>query len=182
MLSITRSSVYDAFGIPCDNCNAALVNTATIQNTRGERFTVGLDCMKTLTGALANLADYEYELYAFNSALRFYGLMEKAENVRIRNGFIEIEYLDKKGIMCSKREFENVLTGYNFDLSKFQRELTAKEVQIDKTISEIQNGKPYVCLEGVIQYRLERYRLEKDGRLMRFVTLDQIEKMLKRIL
>lgn len=35
----------------CDNCNRQIANKATVQNTAGEKFVIGLDCLKTLTQA-----------------------------------------------------------------------------------------------------------------------------------
>ena len=34
----------------CHNCGQVITNIATVKNTKGEQFTVGLDCASTLTG------------------------------------------------------------------------------------------------------------------------------------
>ena len=35
----------------CDNCNRQIANKATVQNTTGDQFVIGLDCLKTLAQA-----------------------------------------------------------------------------------------------------------------------------------
>ena len=48
-IDITRSNIFDAQIIECcDNCGRAIVNTATVLDETGKKYTIGLDCKKTL--------------------------------------------------------------------------------------------------------------------------------------
>ena len=53
-LPFDKYSIIDSFYnddyCTCDNCNKALKNVAVIQNAKGAKFYVGLDCAKTLSG------------------------------------------------------------------------------------------------------------------------------------
>lgn len=49
LVSITRQSIFDAsFACACENCGKTIVNMATVQDTDGTKYTIGLDCKKTL--------------------------------------------------------------------------------------------------------------------------------------
>jgi hypothetical protein len=183
LLNITRQSLEFAEVIlPCDNCNAALVNLAEIVNQDGKRFTVGLDCMKTLTKALVNLSDYEFELYAFNSALRFYGLMKKSDKVRIKNGFVNIEYKDKKGNLQLKSELKHCFDTYNFDLTCFDVQPSELELKVEKILQDIQDGSVYHFSKSEnIGFKNDRYTvLDDTGRFMRYTTPETCERAILR--
>jgi hypothetical protein len=187
LLSISRSNIFESNGTTiCDNCNVQLVNFAEIVNQNGKKFVVGLDCMKTLTKALLNLSDYQFELYAFNSALRFYSNMKKAQTegtVKFKNGFIEIEFMNKKGFITRSNEIEQNLIQYNFDLSGFNRVLSETDQIIQKIISELEKGVHFTYKESdkykKIVYHGGKFRLYSDNQLMRHLDVGQLERLLE---
>lgn len=95
VLLVSRKGLEEGDGCICDNCGKLIVNTALIQSDKGERFTVGLDCVKTLTQSIANPADYQERLYSFNSDLRFMANVSKASKIEVDEHFVRIEYPGK---------------------------------------------------------------------------------------
>lgn len=187
LISIRRQNIETAeIALACANCNAEIINFATIQAENGLKFDVGLDCMATLTKALVNLPDYEFELYAFNSALRDYALMKTAERVKISDNYIQVRYLNKKGIKQEKVLMRHVFENYGFDLSPFIREKTAKEKRIEAIIADIQAGKPYEYTDGMDSCRIVpkdgKNLYYNNGRLQRVLDFGVIERILERIL
>lgn len=51
--AVTSISIrgMDSNWLCCDNCNRQIANKATVRNTTGDQYVIGLDCLKTLAQA-----------------------------------------------------------------------------------------------------------------------------------
>lgn len=92
-----------------------IVNVATVVNNSGKRFSVGLDCVKTLT-SIRNYSDYQQTLYEFDQCLKFLAKVSKADKIENVEGVIYVEYTDTKGKF--RRDFAVVayLKKYGFQI------------------------------------------------------------------
>ena len=79
-LPFDKYSIIDSFYnddcCNCENCNKALKNVAVIQNSKGSKFYVGLDCAQTLSG----ITDFDIYLHEnnFECAKRIRSKVNKA--------------------------------------------------------------------------------------------------------
>lgn len=119
VLSISRVGINNAIGCTCEHCGTAIANTAIIQNEKGEKFVVGLDCVKSLAKSLINASQFKDEmLQEFKAAQSFYSLCDKA--IEIDTDFcpyrIFIKYLDKKGNIKEAAHFKKSLIKCGFNI------------------------------------------------------------------
>lgn len=115
-LWINRQSIEGGTACACDNCGKLIVNMAGIQNQKGERFTVGLDCLKTLTKALQNFIDYDEAIYDFNQTARFMTLYNKAESTQVDEIYAYATTLNKKGQAVETSHFKHLIVKFGFTL------------------------------------------------------------------
>lgn len=105
LVSIKRQTLenLDGFVLICDNCNAEIINIATITNQHGNRFDVGLDCLKTLTKTLDGASldmIYDYEVF-----MRELATLRKADSYEVENTSIRYKLRNKHNQVKTKLFF-----------------------------------------------------------------------------
>lgn len=116
VLHISRPGIEAGTGCMCENCGKTIVNSAAIVNQKGERFRVGLDCVKTLTKQVVNVSEYEDMIYSFNACLRVAALLKKAHKVEQDDVFVTIYYTNAKGVAEVRNEFKKPFIDFGFKI------------------------------------------------------------------
>jgi hypothetical protein len=114
VLNISRPGIESGCVACCDNCGKMIVNSALICNQTGEKFRVGLDCVKTLTKQMVNFSQYDGMLYSFNSCLKFMTLVNKANKIEQDDVFVTVYYTDAKGENAIRNEFKKPFIDFGF--------------------------------------------------------------------
>ena len=118
VISIRRQTLENLEGFVqiCDNCNAEIINIGIIADNHGNRFEVGLDCLKTLTKAVVNLSEMEDLLYDFKAVLRDVGRMKDAESIEESEYAYRINYRTKANKRAVAVLFKHQLAQFNISL------------------------------------------------------------------
>lgn len=97
----------------CENCGKVIKNIAIIENSKGQKFYVGLDCASTLSG----ISEHDIEFYEnnFNIAKRIKAKVKKYLKeggiLSVQNKYYDIDYIY---IEVKKKEKAEVIGDYYF--------------------------------------------------------------------
>ena len=138
--------------ITCENCGKVIRNIGIVEDSKGRRFCVGLDCAATLSGI--SEWDIEYYNQGFNVAKSIRAKIrretKKGANIVVRNyyytkaGQVEIVAETTKGTRTSRWTLETVTTDflkkYLPELAKVARVNTGNFQKLNDREFKINNG------------------------------------------